>query len=467
LKAVPGVTKIRRRALMPQVAAIKAFLDKTVRRSDQDAQMHLPRLAEVLGQGKLQAGTHVVLLGNPCWHTDKGADAFYSMKERYPSDGFLFEEPRESIWSTKGREQRLAGLLIHIGYPSDEAFSGESHRESIRRFLTLWFQLQGATLVSFQPSFDAAMQAAREGMTDPVMVAEADDKALPMMIKIVRVQKEVVIPQDDIKTDAAKDAGNAEAKTPEVKLDENGNPIGAEHDLGGKDSLKGQRVMIVSFDHDPDVESSPLPDALRAKGATVERVRYPLPQAAAWNAMLDNTDQLWLWSSNNINESHLPKEHLAAMIERWKAGKLALSLLADNSPYTQEAGKVLGALVPGSKIAGDYTGEKILSARSGSTGPGFDAGVPLFAGLEKVFEGNTISAITGKGLTPVCWASDGKPLLVSFRQGTSSRLLAFGGYTSFYRSLWDKAGTARLATNMAVWLVGKNDSGNAAIAESK
>lgn len=103
---------------------------------------------------------------------------------------------------------------------------------------------------------------------------------------------------------------------------------------------------------------------------------------------------------------------------------------------------MLAALVPSSGITGKYGGEKILSARAGGANAGFAAANPLITGLDHVFEGNTISTPTGKGLVPLCWASDGKPLLASYQMGVTSPVV-FGGYTSFYPQFcgqgWDGA----------------------------
>lgn len=469
LKAGKGVSRIRKKALSKPVLAIKEFLSQSNSRAKSDGRVHLPHLTQTLAQLRLPAGTHVVVLGSPVFRND-GADKFFDMSDgRVPSDGMLFEDPKLSLFSVVDRARALQGQYWHLGYPGDEAFVDDTHRQGVQRFNALYIGEMGGTLVTHQPSFVAAMQAMRENRRDPLSQEKPDKDAAAEMVKVV---KEIKQETREIEAKPKKESGDslgeatdkgglkereekrevaeADIKKPEAEMDEHGNPVGAEYDLGGKASLKGQRIMIVTFDHDPDVEGSPLPEALRTKGANVERVRYPLPQLAAWRTMLDKTDQLWLWSSEEV--THLPAEHLAALTQRWKAGKLGLCLLADNEPYVKEASRVLTSLIPGSRITGKYSGEKVLSARNGESGPGFDAANPLFTGLGHVYEGNTISTPSGKGLSTVCWASDGKPVLATYQTGDSSRLLVFGGYTSFYEQFWGKAGTARLATNMAAWL---------------
>ena len=476
LKAVKGVARIRKKALAKPLLAIKEFLGRTNSRAKSDGRVHLPHLTQTLAQLRLPEGTHVVVLGSPVFRND-GADKFFDMSDgRVPSDGMLYEDPKLSLFSVVDRAKALRGQYWHLGYPGDEAFVDDTHQQGVLRFNALYIGEMGGTLVTHQPSFVAAMEAMRENRRNPVCGDKPDKDAPAEMVKVVKEIKQRTSeleakPKEKAEGDLgdAKDNGGlgdrekknevtqGEVKKPEVALDEHGNPVGTDYDLGGKDSLKGQRIMIATFDHDPDVEGSPLAEALRAKGANVERVRYPLPQPAAWRAALAGVDQLWLWSSKEA--THLPKAHLAALVERWKEGNLAICLLADNTPYTQEAAKVLAAVVPGSRIVGDYQGEQILTGRAKAGEPGFDSTNPLFAGLERVFEGNTISSVTGKGLMPVCWASNGLPLIVTYQAGTSSRLIAFGGFTSFYERFWHKAGTARLSVNMAAWLAEKSAAG--------
>ncbi len=475
LKAVKGVARIRKKALAPAMQAIGTFLGQRPGRAKADGRVHLPHLAQTLAQLRLPQGTHVVLLGSPLFKND-AADKFFDMTDgRVPSDGMLFEDPKLSVFSVIGRERALQGQFWHIGFAGDD-FVDDTHQQRVQRFNGLYLEGMGATLVTHQPSFVAAMEAARENRNTPLSDEKADASAVPEMIKVIKDIKQGVrnlesksqetgLPgQDDAEAHAAGDKNfkrediSVESKSPLIEMDEHGNPAGSSNDLGGTNSLKGTRILIATFDHDPDVENSPLPDALRAKGATVERVRYPLPQPASWRSILEKTDQLWIWSSGEA--SHLQKQHAAAIIERWQSGKLDLCLLADNEPYTREAAGILAGIIPGSQIKGDFQGEEVIGPRINGAGPGFDSSCKLFSGLEHVFEGNTISSPSGKGLVPVCWASDGRPLLATFEKEGSSRLAVFGGFTSFYGRFWNKAGTPRLAVNLAAWLDHKDQPRN-------
>ena len=149
--------------------------------------------------------------------------------------------------------------------------------------------------------------------------------------------------------------------------------------------------------------------------------------------------------------NRLPAAHLRVLLDRWRAGRLALCLMADNVPFTAEAVAVLNAVAPGTTITGDYLGEQKLHAR-GTGNIGFDAAQPLFHNVETLYEGTTISHIRSRQLTTVCNASNGLPLIATYQQPGSSRLLVHCGFTSLYERFWDDAGVSRFAVNVAGWL---------------
>ncbi|MBA4020652.1 MAG: hypothetical protein C0483_26125 [Pirellula sp.] len=230
--------------------------------------------------------------------------------------------------------------------------------------------------------------------------------------------------------------------------DRHGNLKGSVHDLIVDGQMIGEKVVIITFYVDEEINESPLIGALAAKGYVVERLNVPLPPAADFDRKLDGVRQLWLISSE-VNR--LPAEHLQVLLARWRAGRLALCLMADNEPFTAEATTVLNAIAPGTTISGDYLGEQKLHAGE-TQRPGFDARLPLFHNVETLFEGTTISHINSRYLTPVCYASNGLPLIGIYQQEGSSRLLVHCGFTSLYERFWDDAGVSRFAVNVAGWL---------------
>lgn len=231
--------------------------------------------------------------------------------------------------------------------------------------------------------------------------------------------------------------------------DRHGNLKGSAHDLIVDGQMRGERIMIVAFYNDEEIQTSPLFAALESKGYGVERLTAALPPVEDFARQLDGARQLWLISSE-VNR--LPAPHLKALLDRWRSGKLALCLLVDNVPFTAEALTVLNAISPnGTTITGDYLGEQKLKARQTNT-PGFDAKLPIFHNVETLFEGTTISNINSRFLTPVCFASNGKPLIGIYEQQGAGRLLVHCGFTSIYERFWDDAGVSRFAVNVAGWL---------------
>lgn len=230
--------------------------------------------------------------------------------------------------------------------------------------------------------------------------------------------------------------------------DRHGNLKGSANDLIVDGQMAGEKIAIITFYVDKEIDGSPLIGALAAKGYAVDRMTASLPPVNEFAQRLDGAKQLWLISSET---NRLPAAHLRVILDRWRAGRLALCLMADNAPFVAEASAVLNAIAPGSSITGDYLGEQKLHARENNA-PGFDAKLPLFHNVETLFEGTTISSINSRYLTPVCYASNGLPLIGIYQQQGSSRLLVHCGFTSLYERFWDDAGVSRFAVNVAGWL---------------
>ncbi len=485
LEAVPGVSRIRKKALTKQVLAIRSFLSKSNPRAKDDGRIHLPRLTQTAKQWGLPSNSHVIVLGNPLFLND-GKDKFYSMRDgRVPSDGCLAEDPKLNIYSILGREKALNGQFWHLGWSDDSVFEDDTHRQAVLRFWHLYLKGQAARLVTAQPSLVAAAEAAREGATDPLMFEDADEDVPASMVKIVKVPVEEIweskpkatensheqSTEDRTGTDGeaveiqgqqprevditlrqekvSNDETNVIVNKPEMTLDLHGNLTGSDRDLIIGGQMKGQNVLMINFSGESEVESSPLFETLTEKGYMVERLKAPLPSLKEFEELLDKTHQLWLWSS--AKSGHLSMKHKQAIVSRWRQGKLALCLLADNSPHTIEAASILSELIPTSTIQGDYRGQQSLHAGLAAEG-GFDPISPLFHNITTLYEGTTVSTVAGPGLVPVCNASNGMPLISTFQKDESSRLVVHCGFTSFYQRFWNDAGISRFAANCAGWL---------------
>jgi hypothetical protein len=268
----------------------------------------------------------------------------------------------------------------------------------------------------------------------------------------VKVQKPIVPDTaKDIQHEQVTQTLQAEPK----KVDEHGNITGAIHDLIRDGEMRGQKILMIEFPNYSEVQDSPLSDALTTKGFEVERLSTPLPKLSDFVSKLDAADQLWVWSS--MYDGLLPESHLKAIVERWKSGRLALCLLADNTPHTKEAAQILSAIVPNCVISGSYEGETQLVAK-GDTNRGFDPQSPIFHNITTFYEGTTISSPYGPPeLKAVCWASNELPVVSTIERG-SSRLIVHCGFTCYFVQFWDDAGVRRFAVNSAGWLSGLKQS---------
>lgn len=237
-------------------------------------------------------------------------------------------------------------------------------------------------------------------------------------------------------------------KKSDGQRDRHGNLLGSANDLIVDGQMIGEKIVIIAFFNDEEIEGTPLISALGAKGYVVERLTAALPPIEEFARKLDGARQLWLISSD-VNR--LPAQYLTELVDRWRTGRLALCLMADNAPFTAEATAVLNIIAPGTTITGDYLGERKLQARENG-GVGFDPAQPLFHNVETLFEGTTISGINSRYLTTVCYASNGRPLIGIYQQQGSSRLIVHCGFTSLYERFWDDAGVSRFAVNVAGWL---------------
>ncbi|MBN8625044.1 MAG: hypothetical protein J0M17_06120 [Planctomycetes bacterium] len=483
-EAVPGVARIRKKSFARPAAQVRAFLEKPRPRMKDDGRINLPRLAQTARQWRLPAGSHVAVCGNPLF-LNEGKDSLFSMAGgRVPSDGCLFENPQLNIYSVVGREKALAGTFWHLGWGDDGVFEDDTHRQAVLRFWSLFFSEQGATLVTAQRSISTAIAGARDAETEPLTYDEPDRDAEAAMVKTVKVlteSKETIEPKksdrdavpkaasppakptgttstttarDAALTDAARDV-QAEHRPLEKIVraehqarDLHGNLSGETHDLIARGQMHGRKVLVVQCYYDAEVAASPLYKALRDKGYQVHELRVPLPAPAEFETLLDGADQVWLFSSK---DHLLPRTHIQSLTRRWRDGTLALCLLADNAPFSSEATDILDAIAPGSRITGDYQGERKLARRHLGRA-GFDDASPLFHNVDALYEGTTISSVSGPKLSSVCYASNGLPLIATCEQPGSRRLLVHCGFTSFFPRYWDDAGVARFAVNAAGWL---------------
>jgi hypothetical protein len=299
--------------------------------------------------------------------------------------------------------------------------------------------------------------------------------------------------------------------------DQFGNQVGADVGLGQQNEFKGQRLLFWGGHSAlPKVffgPNNPLWKAFEQKGFSVRR------EFGAFKPdWLENTDQLWILSTSTLeapaataeqleelvklslarnppgkrpfgwsDKSFLSVEHadlevsfsprfplneeaLQAVEKFIKVGK-GVCLLADNDPYTNEAGELATRLY-GAGVTGNYPGQKIAYVRQRELPPEVISRFrgayavddhPLLRDVNFVYEGITISHVDPSDKLEVAMkASDGQPLLVVSKV-PGERVVIDCGFTRYCHGTTDEtsfiqktAGTVRLAQNIAAYLAGKD-----------
>jgi hypothetical protein len=233
--------------------------------------------------------------------------------------------------------------------------------------------------------------------------------------------------------------------------DKHGNLVGRSFDLGGVSKLNGKATLLV-LSTGPDrryVVKSPLAAALK-KRIQVEVIEKIPENLDDFTEAVSDTTQLWIWAGQDAH--CLPPAYVDTVCRRIEKGMSAF-LLADNTPFTQGVESILMSLDPNSRIEGDYPGGQTIQAND--LGPGFDSKHPIFKGITSLYEGITVSSVTGSRLRTLARSSDGNPLIcVAQLPSGYGRVLITGGFTAFFERNWDTAGIERLALNAAAFLAG-------------
>ena len=135
----------------------------------------------------------------------------------------------------------------------------------------------------------------------------------------------------------------------------------------------------------------------------------------------------------------------------------SLYILGDNAPYFGEANQILIPLF-NTELTGNVSGDKFVGAKRFPNGVGFDENHPIFSGIQKLYEGVTVSYIENnnyQNLKPIMIGSDGKAIICCYENG-KKRIVIDGGFTRMMSSCgrWNENGTnsRRFVMNIAGWL---------------
>jgi hypothetical protein len=243
---------------------------------------------------------------------------------------------------------------------------------------------------------------------------------------------------------------------PGVPVDSNGNALGDEGDLCRDGAFEGMSITVVVLQaYTMDFDSKYMRTALEKKGFVVKILTPPFVSPDELDQMLATASQCWIISSNTRT---LSDDIMDVCVRHWRGG-LGLYVLGDNLPFLFDANQVLGKMgFP--TLHGNQPGDKYLrpSDMEHDRSPGFAAGDLVTTGIMTLFEGITVAWMVEADLAPVGL----KPIL---RESTDGRVIVArrdamdgcgpvcvdGAFTKLYYR-FDEAGSARLVTNMAIFL---------------
>lgn len=251
--------------------------------------------------------------------------------------------------------------------------------------------------------------------------------------------------------------------------DRYGNAEGREYDLARDGAFNGKKITVLHLYQGEGFDFQLPEGALAQKGFKVTRLTA-VPDAASLERELADSSQLWVVSSPGNaggyeglmqmmgrgrgmpfqGQAHgFGPDHIRAVTSFYKRGR-GLFLWGDNDPYHLEANQLAAPLFE-TQLAGVDNGDQVVGVRHHGQGPGIVQDHLLTTGIEQLYEGITVSSLTGNHqLKPLIFGSFGG-VIAGYSDKNGRRAIVDGGFTRLYHK-WDTAGTARYVTNAAAWL---------------
>jgi hypothetical protein len=178
------------------------FIDdrtKAVPASPVRSNLMIPQLMAEIGDTVASAvrdePIDLVLIGSARSY-DSREPSFGFLEGRFPSDGHIDAAHDQSPWSTRGRENALRGVNVHLCYVEpDEDFVNSYQRKMIGRFYWMWLAAQGGNLATFTADMRSCLDRFAGGETD---VAETFTRnpawAGVFMIRVLREHDAAALP---------------------------------------------------------------------------------------------------------------------------------------------------------------------------------------------------------------------------------------------------------------------------------
>ena len=165
------------------------------------------------------------------------------------------------------------------------------------------------------------------------------------------------------------------------------------------------------------------------------------------NEKLKNYTQLWFVSDR---ERSLTQEQVL-LIEKYVSKGNGLLIWTENEPFYADA-NLLAERIIGTKFSGNIAANNIMSFGK-TLKPGFFIEHPLTQGINKLYEGLTISAINPlPQLNILAQTSEGHINMACF-ENNNTRVVLDTAYSKLSSNMfYNTAGTARYFRNIAFWL---------------
>mmetsp|Transcript_5762 Transcript_5762/g.8673 ORF Transcript_5762/g.8673 Transcript_5762/m.8673 type:complete len:680 (+) Transcript_5762:37-2076(+) len=275
---------------------------------------------------------------------------------------------------------------------------------------------------------------------------------------------------------ASSNSGGGETDdSDDAPVDQHGNMIGPDWDLGRNGAYDGLKVVIL-HEYTEEGFTGDLPvAALREKGFEVTHLKVRNKTEAkalspTLEGYLETASQVWLISTSyNVLED----SDLDLIVRHWQQG-LGVYIFGDNDPYYADANRLLARMSicmasakqphwPSKKndgllqLSGDSYGDSVVGAHVRDQGQGFPPNHLLLTGISQLYEGVTVSYVDGDIARSMGFEEllreHGGCLVVVARPSVDGcgPILVDGAFTKLFCH-WGRGGSARFVRNCACWL---------------
>jgi len=240
-------------------------------------------------------------------------------------------------------------------------------------------------------------------------------------------------------------------------MDQYGNYLGSEYDLGKDGAFSDFSVLIGQFHRDLQSGWGRTAGAALAKKGFRVKLINPGQEKEFITALAgDEYDVAWIISEAQSYMSYMKgmEDEFTKAVTNYHNKSRGLMIWGDNDPYYYHANLVLPNIAKCKLFGNDYCAQTLTFGDANTKGH-FDKEHICFAGVNNLYEGITICSPDKIGKLKVLATSTyGKTCIASMEITTSTgRVIVDTGFTKLYPDFWSTAGQARYVVNACVWLV--------------